>query len=49
MSGRRPFAKDDQLFNYEYDSEAEWEAEGEDGEDIENSDGGEEEEAREGL
>lgn len=42
ISGRKPLSKDDNLFNYDYDSEAEWEAE-EEGEDIENSDGGDEE------
>jgi hypothetical protein len=38
LSGRNPFRKDSEVFNYEYDSEAEWEEE-EEGEDIENSDG----------
>jgi hypothetical protein len=38
ISGRRPFAKDHELFHYEYDSEEEWEEEIE-GEDIGESDG----------
>lgn len=38
LTGRSPFTKDDELFNYENDSEAEWEEE-EEGEDIEMSDG----------
>lgn len=42
LNGRNPFSKDANLFNYDYDSEAEWEAEGDDGEDIEDSDGDEE-------
>jgi hypothetical protein len=37
VSGRRPFAKDP-LLNYEYDSEAEWEEEDPEGEDIALSD-----------
>jgi hypothetical protein len=48
ISGRRPFAQDAELLNYEYDSEAEWEAEEEDGEDIENSVVGSDEEGGEG-
>lgn len=43
ISGRKPFAQDPELFNYDYDSEAEWEAEEEDGEDIENSIGSDDE------
>ncbi len=39
LNGRRPFAKDPELFNYEYDSEADWDEEEEAGEDIANSDG----------
>lgn len=27
VSGRKPFAKDYSIFNYDYDSEAEWEEE----------------------
>ena len=34
VAGRRPFAKDAEILNYDYDSEAEWEEE-EPGEDIE--------------
>jgi hypothetical protein len=37
VSGRRPFAKDP-LLNYDYDSEAEWEEEDPEGEDIALSD-----------
>ena len=32
ISGRRPFAKDYSVFNYDYDSEAEWEEEDPEGE-----------------
>lgn len=38
ISGRRPFAKDYNLLNYDVDSEAEWEEEDPDGEDIDVSD-----------
>jgi len=38
ITGRRPFAKDADMFNYDYDSEADWEEE-EPGEDIADSDG----------
>ena len=38
ITGRRPFGKDDELLNYDYDSEAEWEEEEDDGEDIMESD-----------
>jgi chromatin assembly factor 1 subunit A len=46
VTGRRPFGKDTEVLNYDYDSEAEWEEE-EPGEDIEedkDEDIGEEEE-----
>ena len=42
LSGRKLNTKDCELFNYEYDSEAEWEEE-EEGEDLGESDGGDEE------
>lgn len=43
VTGRRPFAQDFKLLNYDYDSEEEWE-EVDEGEDIADSDGEEEEE-----
>lgn len=42
ISGRRPLTRDEEMFNYEYDSEAEWEEE-EEGEDIGDNSGDEEE------
>lgn len=45
ISGRRPFQGDHELLNYDFDSEAEWEED--DGEDIEDSDGDDEEGANE--
>ena len=45
ISGRRPFEKDHELLNYDFDSEGEWEED--DGEDIEDSDGDDEEGANE--
>ena len=45
ISGRRPFQQDHELLNYDFDSEAEWEED--DGEDIEDSDGDDEEGANE--
>lgn len=40
ISGRRPFYCDEEIFNYDYDSEADWDEEDEkDGEDIAMSDG----------
>jgi flagellar biosynthesis GTPase FlhF len=45
VSGRRPFAKDKELFNYDYDSEGEWEEEEVcDGEDLGEDDGDDDEE-----
>ncbi|KAL0085113.1 chromatin assembly factor 1 subunit A-domain-containing protein [Phycomyces blakesleeanus] len=41
ISGRTPFARDEKLVDYEHDSEAEWEPEGE-GEDIQSGDEDEE-------
>lgn len=38
ITGRRPFGRDDEQLNYEYDSEAEWEEEEGEGEDIMESD-----------
>ncbi|BGP13902.1 hypothetical protein JCM10213_002543 [Rhodosporidiobolus nylandii] len=35
---RTPFARESALLNYDYDSEAEWEPEGDDGDDLANSD-----------
>ena len=45
LSGRRPFEQDHELLNYDFDSEGEWEED--DGEDIEDSDGDDEEGANE--
>lgn len=39
ISGRRPFARDSEQLNYEYDSEEEYEEEDADGEDIGDSEG----------
>ena len=47
LSGRAPFRKDEEVFNYEYDSEADWDEEEEGGEDICDSDGGEDSEEEE--
>jgi chromatin assembly factor 1 subunit A len=46
VTGRRPFAKDP-ILNYDYDSEAEWEEEDPEGEDIALSDNEEDNEADE--
>lgn len=43
ITGRRPFAQDEEMLRYDYDSEEEWEEEGE-GEDIAMSDGSRDEE-----
>ena len=43
VTGRRPFSRDNELINYEYDSEGEWEEEEVEGEDIAESDEEEEE------
>ena len=47
VSRRRPFGKDDSLFDYDLDSEAEWEEEGEEGEELEGDDLGKDEEDEE--
>ena len=39
MTGRRPFGFDRRALNYDYDSEAEWEEEDPNGEDLAESDG----------
>lgn len=39
MTGRRPFGLDRRALNYDYDSEAEWEEEDPNGEDLAESDG----------
>lgn len=44
IAGKRPLHRDEEVFNYEYDSEAEWEEE-EEGEDLGESDDGDEEPA----
>lgn len=41
INGRRPFQRDDEIIDYDHNSEAEWEPEGE-GEDIQSGDEDEE-------